>query len=69
MALNCAADIAVNHPLAYGQEARDMDEHGQHDQWQAPSPVGAPRERLIINENSASRLGNSHRASFNRSLG
>src|SRR5208337_3120412 len=60
---------AVNDSLAYDQKARDVDEHGQHDQWQTPSPVGTPHERVVINEDAASGLGNSHRDLLSRSLG
>src|SRR5271157_6617870 len=51
MALNPAADIAVK------------DEHGQHDQWPTPSPVGTP-SKWVVYEYVERGLGNSHQPSF-----
>src|SRR5208282_4916695 len=64
-ALNSSASVAVNHLLADEAEARDMDENGQHDQRQPPSPVRAPSKRVVC-ENVKRDLGDPHRTSFNR---
>lgn len=58
----------MNDALVNDQEARDMEEHGQHDQWQTPSPVRTPGKR-IVRQYVESGLGNAHRVLFQRRNG
>src|SRR5579863_157598 len=49
----------LNRSLTDERKTKNMDDHGQYDQWQAPRPVGAPDHR-DNNAEARSGLGNCH---------
>jgi hypothetical protein len=49
------------HSLVDEPESYDMDDHGQHDQRQAPYPVCAPIHGIVDKEGCENGMGNVHR--------